>query len=208
MIRYGRWTISPDAWLGHFRHHPPAFRHFGQRQGMVNEFVAERPGALRIVPRNEGNDFAQIILRLRREDYFDSPCVHQFPRVLGGNALAPASLPARLLDARQQFNLPRNLRQRSVFRQLIDEINDQFSTAHAQKLASSCWFASGIPAGGFTAAISRGVADGRGSSAPRPRRWCLQTEISASAIRRGRRKRPRWLCLGDGRKLSRCLQNL
>jgi hypothetical protein len=41
----------------------------------------------------------------------------------------------------------------------------------------------------FTATIFRGVADGRGSSAPMPRRWCLQIEISASAIRRGRRKR-------------------
>src|ERR1019366_962556 len=46
----------------------------------------------------------------------------------------------------------------------------------------------------FTATIFRGGADGRDSSAPRPRRWCRQTEMAASAIRRGRRKRPRWLC--------------
>jgi len=46
-----------------------------------------------------------------------------------------------------------------------------------------------------TATIFRGAANGRGSSAPRPRRGCLQTEIAASAIPRGRRKRPRWLGL-------------
>lgn len=48
----------------------------------------------------------------------------------------------------------------------------------------------------FTATIFRGAAHGRDSSATRPRRWCLQTENSASAIRRGRRKRPRWLGRG------------
>src|SRR5487761_2482475 len=52
--------------------------------------------------------------------------------------------------------------------------------------------------GRFTATIFRGAADGwwpsaGTSSAPRPRRGCLRTEISAPAIRRGRRKRPRWL---------------
>ena len=46
----------------------------------------------------------------------------------------------------------------------------------------------------FTALVFRGAADGRGSSAPRPRSGCRQTEIAASAIRRGRRKRPRWFC--------------
>src|SRR5487761_2462617 len=45
--------------------------------------------------------------------------------------------------------------------------------------------------GRFTATIFRGAADGwwpsaRTSSAPRPRRGCLQTEIAAAAIRRGR----------------------
>ncbi len=48
------------------------------------------------------------------------------------------------------------------------------------------------PPDGITAIIFRGAANGRGSSAPRRRRWCLQKEIAASAIRRGRRKRPRW----------------
>jgi len=45
--------------------------------------------------------------------------------------------------------------------------------------------------------IFRGAANGRGSSGPKRRRWCLQKEIAASAIRRGRRKTPRWLCF-DG----------
>ena len=54
----------------------------------------------------------------------------------------------------------------------------------------------------ITMIIFRGAADGRGSSAPRPRRWCLQTEISASVIRRGRRKKPRWLCLGGGKVVA------
>ena len=47
--------------------------------------------------------------------------------------------------------------------------------------------------------VFRGGAGGRGSSGAGLRRWCLQTEISASVIRRGRRKTPRWLCLGGGR---------
>lgn len=62
--------------------------------------------------------------------------------------------------------------------------------------------------GDIRATTFRGAANGRGSSAPRLRRWCLQIKTAASAIRRGRRKRPRWLCLGDERKLLRCIQNL
>jgi len=38
------------------------------------------------------------------------------------------------------------------------------------------------------AKVFRGAADGRGSSGPKRRRWCLQKEIAASAIRRGRAK--------------------
>ena len=64
--------------------------------------------------------------------------------------------------------------------------------------APAFWTAVALHRFDFTATIFRGAADGRGSSAPRPRRWCLQTETSASAIRRGRRKKPRWLCLGGG----------
>jgi len=54
----------------------------------------------------------------------------------------------------------------------------------------------------FTATIFRGGADGHGSSGPRRRRWCLQTEIAASAIRRGRRKTPRSGGLDDGNRRS------
>ena len=43
----------------------------------------------------------------------------------------------------------------------------------------------------------RGGAGGRDSSGSRRRRWCRQKEIAKSAIRRGRRKMPRWLCLDD-----------
>jgi len=52
----------------------------------------------------------------------------------------------------------------------------------------------------FTAAIFRGAADGRDSSGPKPRHWCLQKEISVSAIRRGHRKKPRWLCFDAGKR--------
>ena len=44
---------------------PAALRQFGQRQGLVNEFVAERFGASGILLRDEGDDFAQFVLRLR-----------------------------------------------------------------------------------------------------------------------------------------------
>ena len=54
----------------------------------------------------------------------------------------------------------------------------------------------------------RGGAGGRGSNGPRRRRWCRQKEIAASAIQRGRRKRPRWLCLGDGRCSFRMCKSL
>ena len=54
----------------------------------------------------------------------------------------------------------------------------------------------------ITVTVFRGAADGRGSSAPMPRRWSLRIEISASAIRRGRCKRPRWLCLGGGKVVA------
>ena len=40
----------------------------------------------------------------------------------------------------------------------------------------------------------RGGVGGRGSSGSRRRRWCRQKEIATSAIQRGRRKMPRWLC--------------
>jgi len=59
----------------------------------------------------------------------------------------------------------------------------------------------------ITATIFRGAADGRGSSGSRRRRWCLQKEIAASAIRRGRRKKPRWLCLDDARNFFSCCLN-
>jgi len=48
------------------------------------------------------------------------------------------------------------------------------------------------------ARVSRDVVDGPDSSEPKPRRWCLQKEISKSVIRHDRRKTPRSLCLDDG----------
>ena len=42
----------------------------------------------------------------------------------------------------------------------------------------------------FTEPAVRGGAGGRGSNGSRRRRWCRQKEIAASAIQRGRRKRP------------------
>src|ERR1035437_9895622 len=48
------------------------------------------------------------------------------------------------------------------------------------------------------ASISRDEVDDRDSNGSTLHRWCLQKEIAASAIRRGRRKIPRWLCLDDG----------
>ncbi len=59
-----------DGWLGNFRGDAPALRQFSQRQRVVNKFVAKRLGASGIVLRDEGNDIAQIVQRLRREDYF------------------------------------------------------------------------------------------------------------------------------------------
>ena len=53
------------------------------------------------------------------------------------------------------------------------------------------------PAGSFTATIFRAAADGLDSNGSKLCRWRLQIGISASAIRRGRRKRPRWLCRRD-----------
>ena len=50
----------------------------------------------------------------------------------------------------------------------------------------------------ITAAIIRGGVGGHGSSGPRRRRRCPQTEIAASAIRRGRRKTARSGSLDDG----------
>ena len=58
----------------------------------------------------------------------------------------------------------------------------------------------------FTVRAFRDAAGGRGSSGLTPRHWCLQKEISASAIQRGRRKTPRWLCLGDGRERAGCFR--
>jgi len=55
----------------------------------------------------------------------------------------------------------------------------------------------------ITATIFHDAAGGRDSSGPRPRRWCLQKEISASAIQRDHRKKPYWLCLG-GVKTAHC----
>ena len=62
--------------------------------------------------------------------------------------------------------------------------------------APASWSAAALRRFGLRVTIFRGAADGRGSSDSTLRRWCLQKEISASAIPRGRRKRPRWLCLG------------
>ena len=56
----------------------------------------------------------------------------------------------------------------------------------------------------ITATIFRGAVDGRDSSGPRRRRWYLQKEILALAIRRARRKRPRWLCLDDAKTALWC----
>src|ERR1035437_2542373 len=60
--------------------------------------------------------------------------------------------------------------------------------------APASWTAVALYRFSFTVIIFRRAANGRGSSAPKPRRWCLQTEIAASAIRRDSRKRPRGLC--------------
>ena len=49
------------------------------------------------------------------------------------------------------------------------------------------------------ARVFRDAANGRGSSGSRRCRWCLQKEISMSAIRRGRRKTPRWHVFDDGK---------
>jgi hypothetical protein len=54
----------------------------------------------------------------------------------------------------------------------------------------------------FTAIFFRDAADDRDSSEITPRRWCLQTEISASVIRSGRRKSPHWLGLGGTKQVE------
>src|ERR1041385_6714253 len=50
------------------------------------------------------------------------------------------------------------------------------------------------------------AAGGRDSSGLRPHRSCLQRETLTSAIQRGHRKTPHWLCLGEKSKLLRRLQ--
>ena len=52
------------------------------------------------------------------------------------------------------------------------------------------------------------VAGDHGSSGSRRHRRFLQKEIAALAIRRARRKRPRWLCLDVGRWLFCRFQHL
>jgi hypothetical protein len=55
--------------------------------------------------------------------------------------------------------------------------------------------------GRITAKVFRGAADGRDSNGSRRRHWCLQKQIAASVIRRGRRKKPRWRDIGGMNKL-------
>ena len=45
----------------------------------------------------------------------------------------------------------------------------------------------------FMVVTTPDVAGGRGSIGLKLRRWCLQKEMSASGIKRDRRKTPRWL---------------
>jgi hypothetical protein len=93
---------------------------------MINEFVAERFGVFGILLRDEGNNFAQIVLRLALEDYFTA---HASTHLRASSAVMPS--PRR---ARQQLNLARNLGQRSVLRQPVNEINDHFSSAHGKTI--------------------------------------------------------------------------
>src|ERR1017187_4958307 len=52
----------------------------------------------------------------------------------------------------------------------------------------------------------RGGAGDRGSSGAGRRRWCRRKETATTAIPHGRRKRPRWLCLGGGHEHAWCFR--
>src|SRR5208337_376358 len=70
------------------------------------------------------------------------------------------------------------------------------------RAAQSARFAKGHGPPAFALVILFGIivhpdaVGGHDSSEPKPHRWCPEKEIPASAIQRGRRKTPHWLCLG------------
>lgn len=60
-----------------------------------------------------------------------SLCVNKLPCVLGRNAFPSACLLPRDTDARQQFDLASDFLQRGVLRELGQQVDDDFTVAHA-----------------------------------------------------------------------------
>jgi hypothetical protein len=82
----------------------------------------------------------------------------------------------------------------AIFLSLLPELVLLGTLTHSSRCGLFSHAAPQLQSDKITEPAARGGVGGRSSSGSRRRRWCRQKEMAASAIQRGRRKRPRWLC--------------
>jgi hypothetical protein len=78
--------------------------------------------------RQEGEKRSQRFLRYDRRDGFNE--THQLAGVFRRKTFAKAGLFAGGLKAGEPFDLAGDFRERQVFRQLVDKLDDNFPAAH------------------------------------------------------------------------------